>query len=259
MQSLVETVLFYHPAVWWVSHTIRVEREHCCDDLAVSVCGDAVLYARALTDIETRRHERIGVAMAVSSGSLLSRVRRLLGVRAPARLAASGWVVLSLTAILVASAGLAGGLKGVVQRMPPFAEPAEAAVVGAEGSAMPQDPALPNRVTPPVEQPPADTSVQGEAEQENAAIANEMHDAERAVTRALEDAQRQVERSIRDSAEGLDTAMARDDAMREVERGMRHGLENAQQAIERAGRLARDDSARAASLAQVDAMHAAIP
>ena len=58
---------------------------------------------------------------------------------------------------------------------------------------MPQDPATPNRVTPPVEQPPADTPVQGEAEQENAAIANEMHDAERAVTRALEDAQRQVE------------------------------------------------------------------
>ena len=166
----VETVLFYHPAVWWVSHTIRVEREHCCDDLAVSVCGDALLYARALTDIETLRHERIGVAMAVSSGSLLSRVRRLLGVRPPARLAASGWVVLSLTAILVASAGLAGWLSGAVQRMPPFAEPAEAAVVGAEGSAMPQDRCAPQPCQPPpVEQPPADTSVQGEAEQENAA------------------------------------------------------------------------------------------
>ena len=35
VQSSVECVLFYHPAVWWVSHVIRVEREHCCDDLAV--------------------------------------------------------------------------------------------------------------------------------------------------------------------------------------------------------------------------------
>ena len=127
VQSIVETVLFYHPGVWWVSHTIRVEREHCCDDLAVSVCGDALLYARALTNIETLRHERIGIAMAVSSGSLLSRVRRLLGVRPPARLAASGWVVLSLTAILVAAAGAAGWLGGALKLTPAFTEPAEAA------------------------------------------------------------------------------------------------------------------------------------
>ena len=111
-------LLFYHPGVWWVSHTIRVEREHCCDDLAVSVCGDALLYARALTNIETLRHERIGIAMAASNGSLLSRVRRLLGVRPPARLAASGWVVLSLTAILVASAGVAGWIRGAVSMLP---------------------------------------------------------------------------------------------------------------------------------------------
>ena len=35
LQSAVETLLFYHPGVWWVSHVVRVEREHCCDDLAV--------------------------------------------------------------------------------------------------------------------------------------------------------------------------------------------------------------------------------
>ena len=37
----VETFLFYHPAVWWVSRHVRIEREHCCDDFAVSACGDA--------------------------------------------------------------------------------------------------------------------------------------------------------------------------------------------------------------------------
>ena len=36
LQTVVETLLFYHPAVWWLSHRIRVERENCCDDLAVS-------------------------------------------------------------------------------------------------------------------------------------------------------------------------------------------------------------------------------
>src|SRR5262245_2612784 len=48
LQAVVETLLFYHPAVWWVSRRIRQEREHCCDDLAVAVCGDALSYARAL-------------------------------------------------------------------------------------------------------------------------------------------------------------------------------------------------------------------
>src|SRR5207247_3823803 len=41
VQSVIETLLFYHPAVWWVSQQVREEREHCCDDLAVVVCGDA--------------------------------------------------------------------------------------------------------------------------------------------------------------------------------------------------------------------------
>src|SRR6266403_662111 len=49
-QIAVETLLFYHPAVWWVSQQVRAEREHCCDDEAISICGDAVVYARALGD-----------------------------------------------------------------------------------------------------------------------------------------------------------------------------------------------------------------
>jgi len=51
LQTLVETLLFYHPAVWWLSGRIRAEREHCCDDLAVSLCGDPIAYASALADL----------------------------------------------------------------------------------------------------------------------------------------------------------------------------------------------------------------
>ncbi|QDF05782.1 M56 family metallopeptidase [Myxococcus xanthus] len=81
LQSFVETLLFYHPAVWWLSHRIREEREHCADDLAVQCCGDALLYARALAHIEELRlapspHPALGV----NDGSLLMRVRRLLSV-----------------------------------------------------------------------------------------------------------------------------------------------------------------------------------
>src|SRR5262245_38734854 len=31
LQAAVETLFFYHPAVWWISNRIRIEREHCCD------------------------------------------------------------------------------------------------------------------------------------------------------------------------------------------------------------------------------------
>jgi len=78
-QTAVEILGFYHPAVWWVSHKIRVERENCCDDLAVSVCGDKVGYARALTSMEEARFAKGELAVAASGGSLSRRIRRLIG------------------------------------------------------------------------------------------------------------------------------------------------------------------------------------
>src|SRR6185312_16037471 len=48
LQTAIETALFYHPAVWWVSRTVRVEREACCDDLVVAATGEPLPYARAL-------------------------------------------------------------------------------------------------------------------------------------------------------------------------------------------------------------------
>jgi uncharacterized protein (TIGR03435 family) len=75
--------------VWWVSGQIRAERELCCDDLAVSIHGDAFTYAQALAELESYRpvHHRpahSGAAMAASGGSLADRIARLLGRSRPA-------------------------------------------------------------------------------------------------------------------------------------------------------------------------------
>ena len=78
----VETLLFYHPAVWWVSQRIRIEREHCCDDEAVALCGDAVTYARALTMMEEWRTAP-SLMMAANRSPLSQRVVRLLGLDGP--------------------------------------------------------------------------------------------------------------------------------------------------------------------------------
>ncbi len=79
-QVFVETLLFYHPAVWWLNKRIRAEREHCCDDIAVSLCGNAVEYARALTLMEEWRSAP-ALAMAANRGPLTERVFRVLGLK----------------------------------------------------------------------------------------------------------------------------------------------------------------------------------
>jgi bla regulator protein blaR1 len=78
-QVAVETLLFYHPAVWWLNKRIRAERENCCDDVALSVCGNPAEYARALALMEEWRVAP-SFAMAANRGPLASRVARLLGL-----------------------------------------------------------------------------------------------------------------------------------------------------------------------------------
>ena len=74
----LETVLFYHPAVWWVTGIVRAEREHCCDDIAVAMCGDAAVYAEALTSLETHR-SLPAFALGAKGGRLKERLARVLG------------------------------------------------------------------------------------------------------------------------------------------------------------------------------------
>jgi WD40 repeat protein len=80
VQTLIETLFFYHPAVWWLSRQIRVEREHCCDDLVVASLGSRIEYGRALLAIEELRGASTVLALGAADGSLLSRVRRIVGI-----------------------------------------------------------------------------------------------------------------------------------------------------------------------------------
>ncbi len=90
VQSVIETLLFYHPAAWWISRRIRAEREHCCDDWAVELCGDRLTYTRALASLEEQRSSHWMLAPSAHDGSLLARVRRLLGVAPRAEKRAGG-------------------------------------------------------------------------------------------------------------------------------------------------------------------------
>lgn len=105
LQSAMEAIYFYHPAVWWVSSHMRAERELCCDDIAVSVTGDALAYAHALAEFDSARWIRPAV-MAANGGSLSARIARLLG-QSPASRRTSGGPASAAALILLAIGGWA--------------------------------------------------------------------------------------------------------------------------------------------------------
>jgi uncharacterized protein (TIGR03435 family) len=103
VQSVAEALLFYHPAVWWVSGHIRAEREMCCDDVAARASGDVLTYASALAELESYRAAGVNAAMAANGGSLTDRIARLLGQSRPASQARSGMGAIATTLLLAAT------------------------------------------------------------------------------------------------------------------------------------------------------------
>jgi HEAT repeat protein/beta-lactamase regulating signal transducer with metallopeptidase domain len=109
-QRLIEAALFFHPALWYVSHRIRVEREHCCDDLVIALGGEAHAYAESLVAAAAlAMGARLSPAALAATGKpsqLRRRIHRLLcDPQPPVRLVRGGWVLTALVAVaLIAGA-----------------------------------------------------------------------------------------------------------------------------------------------------------
>lgn len=102
-QSVMETLLFYHPAVWWASHRMRVEREYCCDEIASEVTGK-VVYAKALASIEARR---MNLALGAGDGRLVDRIRHVVRPQRASPKLRTSWTTL-LILMVICSAMLIG-------------------------------------------------------------------------------------------------------------------------------------------------------
>jgi len=101
LQVLVETLLFYHPVVRWVSNHARIEREQCCDDMVVALHGNPLAYARALTELEQLRSPRSALVLGADGGQLFNRIHRLLGSSSAAAPVAWGPLLLAASLVLV--------------------------------------------------------------------------------------------------------------------------------------------------------------
>jgi beta-lactamase regulating signal transducer with metallopeptidase domain len=180
VQTLVETLFFFHPAVWWISGRIRHERELCCDDLALSVCPDPLVYANALFELEQQR-SRIGqLSMALNghqpARTLRMRIARILGEpvanttsREPFSLAAAAVV---LVVLLLPVPQVMASLKPASPRdhAQVAASTAAAAAPVAAASVVPAAP-TPAQVTVSVAEPKPDVEAaarEAEAPQQNA-------------------------------------------------------------------------------------------
>ena len=109
-QILVEALFFYHPAMWWLNRRIRAERELCCDEIAVTLAGNRVEYARALTLMAAWNDAPI-LAMAANRGPLSRRILHILGRNsfgAGRRMLGLSGSALFLTAALAAANALFG-------------------------------------------------------------------------------------------------------------------------------------------------------
>lgn len=110
LQTFAETVFFFHPAVWWIGSCLRAERELCCDDLALEVCPNPVVYASALFRLEEQRNQRLHLAMALdgagSRATLRLRILRILGepVRHAGRSSRAFSITVAVVALLLAMA-----------------------------------------------------------------------------------------------------------------------------------------------------------
>jgi beta-lactamase regulating signal transducer with metallopeptidase domain len=154
IQCVIESLLFFHPGVWWLSRRIRQEREHACDDLAVAVCGDAIVLAEALTALQRQRLTSPRLVLAAHGGSLMKRIAYLLSApSSPQTWRAPAFVLLmlcsgTLLATQPASAQLLADLAFDMVPAPPPPPPPPPTPPAAP--ALAAFPALPPPPAPPV-------------------------------------------------------------------------------------------------------------
>jgi bla regulator protein blaR1 len=113
-QAVIETLLFYHPVVHWISREVRHEREVCCDNLVLRLTdSEPREYARTLAALEDVRQLTPQLAVAASGGMLLDRVRRIIGAGSPrkhSRRSILGvWVVAATCSLLLPAILLISG------------------------------------------------------------------------------------------------------------------------------------------------------
>jgi len=110
-QLMIESLLFFNPAVWWISRQIRVEREACCDAVAARLTGKPTAVAATLLNVAEsltvpNAIPAMSFAEPAKSGSLRDRVTRLAKPDSIPRTGLT-WIGLAASLLILAAAAFA--------------------------------------------------------------------------------------------------------------------------------------------------------
>lgn len=79
IQNLLETFFFYHPAIWWMTGSLNIEREHACDDLAVENGANNYVLAKTLGKVSVlAQTSTIAMAFSGKRNQIKQRIQRLI-------------------------------------------------------------------------------------------------------------------------------------------------------------------------------------
>lgn len=117
-QNCVEILFFYHPATWFISAQVRDERENCCDDFAVNICGDRLVLAKALTQVANFQHQpRLAMAFGAKRQTFMDRIKRIVGINDAKPMSYGNWA-LFVGMILIVAMGIAYGQDRIAKNDP---------------------------------------------------------------------------------------------------------------------------------------------
>lgn len=80
LQRIVELAFFFNPGLMWLSAAIDDEREHACDELALSIHHDRHSFVNALLGCNTfmAEHNKLALGFGSNKKYLLNRAKRIL-------------------------------------------------------------------------------------------------------------------------------------------------------------------------------------
>lgn len=142
LQNFIEMILFYHPAVWWISKNVRHERENIADDLAARTLGEPRRLALALQELELIQFSTSQLAQAAHGGNLMSRIKRLLRPEVQTIHWKAALTVMSVSGALMAAAAHAVLPGSVGNSVAVNSNPSREWVTSAESSEASYEPAL---------------------------------------------------------------------------------------------------------------------
>ncbi|MEO8019073.1 MAG: M56 family metallopeptidase [Pseudomonadota bacterium] len=109
VHRLVETLLWFHPAVWWIGRQMLEERERACDEAVIEYGHDRADYAGGILEVCRQCHRRAPIFVSAGSGDLPRRVRYILGTGQPASVGVLKFIALLGATAVVATAPLFAG------------------------------------------------------------------------------------------------------------------------------------------------------